>query len=145
MADYIDKELNEAVTLLKENNFTCVLYSGKAVYTSSERGIKPLINWLSDNISKQGFYAVDKVVGKASAFLYVLLGVKEVYACVLSRSALKILEKYRIRVQYEKLTDYIINRAGTNMCPMEKTVLEIDNPDEALIKLKEKLKTINSK
>ena len=31
---------------------------------------------------------------------------------------------------YDKTVDHIINRAGTDMCPMEKAVLDVNNADE---------------
>lgn len=55
--------------------------------TSTERGVKPLLQWLDGENSVKGFSAVDKVVGRAAAFLYVLLEVKEVYAGVMSEGA----------------------------------------------------------
>ena len=55
--------------------------------TSTERGVKPLLQWLDGENRVKGFSAVDKVVGRAAAFLYVLLEVKEVYAGVMSEGA----------------------------------------------------------
>ena len=94
--------------------------------------------WGSDKEFK-GFCAADKVVGKAAAFLYVLLGVKTVYAPVMSRGAIDTLERYDIQSLYDCSVDKIINRAGTGICPMEETVWDISSPEEALIAVKIKL------
>ena len=74
----------KAKTLLAEGGYTCVICGGDKVYTSHERGVKPLLELLEQGAELKGFSAADRVVGKAAAFLYVLLGVSAVYAGVIS-------------------------------------------------------------
>ena len=64
--------------------------------------------------------------------------VKEVYAEVISESATDIFGKNRIPFAYGTIVDKIINRSGAEMCPMEQTVVGIDNPDDAFVALKQK-------
>ena len=66
---------------------TCAIVGEDTVLRSKERGIKPLMAWLAAGEDCVGAVAADKVVGKAAAFLYVLLGVAEVHANVMSESA----------------------------------------------------------
>jgi hypothetical protein len=87
------------------------------------RGVKPLVIWLSSGEDFHGFSAADKVIGKATAFLYVLLGVKAVYASVISEGALDVLTKNGIDTQYGCVVEHIINRAGDGICPFEQAVL----------------------
>jgi hypothetical protein len=47
-----------------------------------------------------------------------------------------------IDCEYEVLTEKIINREGTDICPMEKTVFGCDNAEEAYGLLKNKLKEL---
>ena len=136
--------LLQAICLLESDNLTCVLCKEEDVFKSSERGIKPLLGWLDDGISKSGFCAADKVVGKAAAFLYVLLGIEELYANVISTTAVEVLSQYNIKIHFNTKTDYIINRAGNGRCPMESAVLNINDPDTALMALREKLQQIKS-
>lgn len=131
--------VKKAIEILNKGEYTCVLCGEDTVYTSMERGVKPLLDWLDDHKEFKGFCAADKVVGKAAAFLYVLLGVETVYAPVMSRGAIDILERYDIRFFYDCSADKIINRAGTGICPMEETVWDISNPEEALKAIKIKL------
>lgn len=121
------EDLKKAIRVLNEEQYTCVLCKGGAMYKSTERGVKPLLDWLNSGMEMKGFSAADKVVGKAAALLYVLLGVKEVYAHVMSESAIDILEKNSIHVQYDISAEHIINRAGTGFCPMEKAVWDIED------------------
>lgn len=69
--------------------------------------------------------------------LFVLLGVGEIYAVVMSRSAKKILDGHGIKYSCGEEVEYIINRKKDGMCPMEKAVMDIDNPAEAPTKIKE--------
>ncbi len=85
-------DLERAKSLLSGSEYTCVLCLDDMTFTSTANGIKPLNWWLRDGCRFEGFSAADRVVGRAAAFLYVLLGVKEVYADVLSESAIGVLD-----------------------------------------------------
>ena len=130
----------KAVEMLGQSSFTCVLCKDDNVYTSTKRGIKPLLEWYNKGISMQGFCAADKVVGNAAAFLYVLLGVDEVYALVTSESAIHTLERNGIKIQYKLCVKEIINREGTGRCPMEEAVDGITEAKEALVAIRRKVK-----
>ncbi|MCM1285882.1 MAG: DUF1893 domain-containing protein [Acetobacter sp.] len=113
------------------------------MYSCDKRGVKPLLDWIDRGLDLKGFSAADKVVGNAAAFLYVTLGIKEIYANVVSRSAVETLEKYGIKIQYNELAEYIINRAGTGKCPMEDAVKNAVSPNEALMAIRIRLKELN--
>ncbi len=127
-----ETDIIKARRMMEEQQLTCSFVSGESVYISQERGVKPLLDCYKEKKMTSGFSAADKVVGKAAAFLYVLLGAKELYAQVLSKPALEVLQKNGIAVSYGQLTDAINNRAGDGFCPMETAVLLIEEPLEAL-------------
>lgn len=139
-------DLDNALEIFRNGNFTCVLCKDDKVIKSNETGIKPLINLIENKTDCKNFSIADKIVGKAAAHLYILMGISNVYANVISKSALELLEKNCISVQYDILTDSIINRKGNDICPMEKAVLNIsdENHEEAFIKIKEKIKKLQS-
>lgn len=85
------------------------------------------------------FCAADKVVGRGAAFIYLLLGVKELYVGVISEAALEILENAGIRVTFSRLVPRILNRTGDGFCPIESCVMNIGDSQEALVAIKEKL------
>ncbi len=126
------ENLEKAVQMLRSRGLTCAFVKGEKVYISKERGVRPLLECYHGNAMEQGFSAADKVVGKAAAFLYVLLGAKEICADVVSRPALDTLHKYDIYVNYGVLADAIRNRTDTGFCPMETAVRDISDPAEAL-------------
>ena len=127
----MQRNLEQAKTLLIEQQLTCVVLCETRTYTSTQRGIAPLMQWLKEGVDMQGAYVADKVVGKAAAYLYVLLGVREVYAAVISRPALDVLQRYNIGIVYDMLVPAIRNRTDTGFCPMETAVLDIDDANEA--------------
>lgn len=65
-----------------------------------------------------------------AAGLFVKCGIIAVYAKVLSKSGKEFLEKHGVYYEYETLTNNIINRDGTDICPMEKAVGNLDDPEE---------------
>lgn len=132
--------LEYAVSKLREKNLTCALYNGEQFYSSTERGVKPLLDFLSSGLSFSDFSAADRVVGKAAALLYARLGVSEVYADVMSCSALRVFEEQGIRSCCGETAEGILNRTKTGLCPMESTVLSIDDPVLAEKAIRAKLK-----
>lgn len=137
------KDLEKAKELLLSGAYTCVLCRDKEIVTSRLRGVKPLVAWYETKQNLNGYSAADKVVGKATAFLYVLLEVKAVYAGVISRSAFQVLDKYNVKIKYGELVDNIINRQGDGICPFEFAVLGIENPTTAYEAILKKMREMN--
>ena len=130
-------DIEQAKQLLTDARYTCVICRDDDIHTSEKRGVAPLIELLDSRIDVRGYSAADKAVGKAAAMLFVLLGVSEIYATVMSRSAKKILDGHGIKYSCGEEVEYIINRKKDGMCPMEKAVMDIDDPAEAPKKIKE--------
>jgi hypothetical protein len=149
MQEYITNAKGNAIRQLKGNSdFTCVICEADEqlkTYTSTERGVKPLLGWLETKKPAAGFAAADRVVGKAAAYLYVLLGAAYVYAPVMSAKALAVFKKYGIAADYDTCPDGIINRAGNGPCPMENAVANVATPEEALAAIKSKLREMMTK
>lgn len=134
------KALERAKALLTEEGYTCVLVKGEKTVTDRRRGVQPLLSLLDSGEDYHGFSAADKVVGKAAAFLYVLLGIGELHAGVLSRHAAAVLEESGISFSYDTLVGAIRNRTDTGYCPMETAVLEIREPSAAPEAIRKKLR-----
>ena len=83
------------------------------------------------------------VLCKATAFLYVLLGVQEVYAGVISQTALEVFAAHGIHVEYETVVEYIRNRSGDGICPFEETVLGIEETEKAYEAIRLKMAEMN--
>lgn len=137
-------DLNTARNHLDSGNYTCVLCKGADVRFATDRGVKPLLNWLDSGMDFRDFSAADRVVGRATAFLYCLLGVRTVYAGVMSRPAAAVLEENGIEAHWGTLVDGIINRRGTGPCPFEAAVMDIRDSREALAAIRAKMAQMNN-
>lgn len=104
-----------------------------------------MMEFITAGINLNGFSAADKIVGKAAAMLFVSVGVREVYACVMSEQAVKVFLKYGVQHSCDTLTQAIINRTGTGLCPMEQAVKDIENPSEAFDAVKPILDILKKK
>ncbi len=139
----MSSNLERAVKLLKTGNYTLTAVNDEMELTFMQRGVKPLLGLLENKQSLNGFSAADKVIGKAAAFLYVMLNPDEIYAGVISRAALHVLTENHIHVQYDILTEAIRNRTNTGFCPMETAVRNTIHPDEAIIQIYDSLKKLS--
>ena len=84
-------------------------------------------------------------MGKAAALLFVKCKIKRVFAKTLSEHAKRVLELYGVYYEYETLTPKIINRDGTDICPMEKAVFGTDDVEEAYLIFQNKLNDLRNK
>ena len=121
---------------------TCAASDGKTLLTSEKRGVAPLLGWLEQNYDFSAFTVADKVVGKGAAFLYLLLRAKYLYAAVISRPALELLKHNGVFVTYTTCVPAIRNRDNTGFCPIESVVLDCNSADDALLKIKARLKEL---
>ena len=128
----MEQKLKKALDLLNSGDYTCVACKEEVVYTTTQRGVAPLLNWLDSKTDLKDFSAADRVVGRGAAFLYCLLGVKEVYALVMSRPAAEVLQSHGILADAGTFVEGIVNRTGTGPCPFEAAVMDIQDTQEAL-------------
>ena len=140
----MNKDLERALEVLEKENYTCVLCKEEKLLSSRRRGVAPLLELLDSGEQLGGFSAADRVVGKAAAMLYVLMGVKCVHARVMSEGAKQVLINAGIDCLYNELVPAIFNRTNTGFCPMETAVHHIDDPRLAPELIKERLRQLNS-
>ncbi len=106
--------------LYKTGASLVVLYKNgncKEYYQNRIKDIKEILN--KDKNALKDAIIADKVIGKVAGSILVLAGVKEIYADVMSKYAISVLEENNVKFEYKTLTDYIQNNEKTRMCPME--------------------------
>ena len=123
-------DIEKAKKIFCSGEYTCVLCKGDIVFTSTSNGISPMLDFIENKTELCGFSAADKIVGKAAAILFVYAGVSQVYADVMSKQAVDFLASHNVKYSFGKLADKIINRSGTGICPMEKTVEKISSASD---------------
>ncbi len=129
--------LDKAKEMLKDHSLAIV--KNEKVYLSDLKGVKPLLDFLKNNVNLEGFSLADKVIGKGVAFLILKAKIKNVYTKIISKPALDLLIKNDIEVYYDLLVENIFNRTKTDLCPIEKVVLEVNDVDIAYQKIINKL------
>jgi hypothetical protein len=85
---------------------------------------------------------IDKVIGKSAALLLIYGQAQAIHAQIISEHALNSLRQSQMHVSYDTLVPYIQNNDRTGMCPMEATVLNIDDPFEGLLALRVKIQEL---
>ena len=140
----MNSDLVKAKKILQDTGATCVLCRGRSRVESDLRGVKPLLELLDLGMDFSGYSAADKVVGKATAFLYCLLGVRAVYTPVISEAGLAVLQEHGIQAEYDLCVPAIFNRRRDGFCPMETATRNITAPEEALSAIVHALEQLRS-
>lgn len=122
----------------------CLCKDGKCIF-SDKRGIAPMMEFIAAGKDLSGYSVADLVVGKAAALLFVKCKIKSVFAKTLSFGGKDILEQNGVEYTFETLTDKIINRTKTDVCPMEKAVCNTSDPEEAYLLIRAKLNSLTGK
>ena len=135
----MDKDFQKAKEEYNKGQYTLVICKDEDIVTSDITGIKPLINLIEEKKEYKGYSAADKIVGRAAAFLYTLLEVKNLYGEIMSKGATEILKNAKINFEYKTLSDFIENRKKDGMCPMDEAVKNINDPKEAYEAIKQKI------
>lgn len=103
-----------------------VLYQNgeiKEYYQNRIKDIKDILK--NDETALKGAVIADKVIGKVASSILTIAGVKEIYADVMSKYAIPVLEENNIKYDYKNLTDYVQNNSKTGMCPMENKYKDV--------------------
>lgn len=111
--------VQDLIHILHNEHCACVIQN-EEVKKFHNRGIMDLYG-LYDNEPDflRGAEVADHVIGKAAAALLIAGGAKQVYADLISLSALVLLREAGIPTEYEQVVSYIQNHRLTDWCPME--------------------------
>jgi hypothetical protein len=129
--------ISEARRLIKSGEVSCVVIrEGAIIHTADGRGVKPLLELYNNEPEKlKDSCVVDKIIGKAAAMILILGGSASVFGEVMSVSARDYLTKRGIRHNFGRCVDVITARDKTGICPIEKSVLTVDDPKEGIVNI----------
>lgn len=137
--------LTKAKNLIENTPAVFAAVSDDETLTSEKRGIAALLGFFEKGQSFERFSIADRVIGKAAAMLMCMMGAKTVYAKLISHHALTYFEENRVTVTYGELCDYVKNRTGDGICPMEEVALKKSVTTKNLvIKLKQRLEELKT-
>jgi Domain of unknown function (DUF1893). len=131
-----------AKSLLK-NDISFALVGKRDIITDTRHGVMPLLARAEENFF--GYLAADKIVGEAAAWLYALTKPDAVVTFIITTKAKQILNTAGIPCFYDKEVPITLGKDGMSRCPIEESVLDVCNPQCALEKIKEKIKTFSAK
>lgn len=117
-----------------EEGITCVIIKNKKlIYKGSGRGVKPLLKAYDQDVNIiAGAKVYDKIIGKAAAMILVDSCASEVYGEVMSLPAYDYLKAHNIKASFDRRVDFISNRTGDGMCPLENAVKDISDAKEGI-------------
>ena len=117
--------MKQLIDILHNEELTLVVRSADGeLHRFTQRGVKDLLALVTERpkILRDAIIAEGRV--------------KQVHADVMSEPALELLEKHNVTASYSKLVDHIINRTGTDWCPMEKLSRDENDPVVIIEKIK---------
>jgi hypothetical protein len=131
-------DLELAKLRLKARDLTLVIVKGKKViFESKSPGVRGLLKAI-EKLDKELFESsiADKIVGRAAAMLCAYFKSASVFAVVISKEGVKVLENHNIPYEFEICVPNILNREQTDVCPFEKLTASIKSPKEAYERLR---------
>ena len=118
--------------MLKNDLSFVIVKNGEIIFESREGGVKKILETVRDYGQKLANSALaDKVVGKAVMLIALKAGFDSIYAKIISKSALDIASKVNKSLVYDEVVEFIMNRDGTDICPFEKGVKFVEDPETA--------------
>lgn len=125
--------MNKYLDILEKTGNSLMVYkNGVLIFASSLKGIRPhleAINELGPEL--EGTLMVDKILGRAAAFLMIYSKADEAIAAVVSTPGKMVLEKYGIKCSYQTEVPHIKMENGVIYCPFESMVQGIEDPVDA--------------
>lgn len=124
--------MDDLVNILHSGNHSLVVANGD-ICTFDQRGIADLYDlWCNDPGFLDGASIADKVIGKGAAALIILGHATELYADIISESALDLFHGSPVKVCFGKKVPHIVNRSGDGICPVETLCRDCKTATECL-------------
>ena len=134
-------ELEKAMTAVKNEGCTCALTLGNVIFKSKDKSVRSLLDWMNSGNNYMGYMLADKIVGKAAAFIMIAMGIREIYAQVISEPAKALLEKEHVVVNADLVE--ILDKDKAEKDPLERAVESYENAAEALMPIELALIRLN--
>ena len=138
---------SEAVKMIRNNRAECVIVKDNRILVVERgRGVAPLLKIYDNNSSEMnGAIVVDKVIGRAAAFIAIAGKSRAVYGRLMSEDALELLKKHNIKASWTQLVPKILNQKRDGLCPLEDSVLGLDDPQLALKAMRKRISELRKR
>lgn len=123
--------MDSLIEILHSSACSCVVRNKGRVERYYNRGVKDLYTlYTADTQLLSGADVADKVVGRAAASIMILGGVRRAYADTISQLALELFAQNNVEISYNQVVPHIINRAKTDLCPLERATKDLESLEE---------------
>jgi hypothetical protein len=128
-----------AVQAVTEGASVAIAKGGRLLAKKNGHTVRPLVEALEEiGEESRGATVADKVLGRAAALVLCASGVAAAHGIVMSAPGKKALEASGVRHSCDHLVDFIANRTGDGMCPIEQMSLSYSDPAAFLAAIREK-------
>lgn len=131
-------DLEKAKEIFEKENCTLVIVKDESIIKSKEKGLSKLIELINNDEDLTDYTVCDNICGRAASFLYVLLGVKEVYAKTMAKLSIQILDRAEIKYSAESFVENLLD-SENQTDKMELAVLRSGTPLKAFEDIKKEL------
>ncbi|MGE5541500.1 MAG: DUF1893 domain-containing protein [Bacillota bacterium] len=104
--------------------------NGSVLSKKRGRGVRPLLEAVSEVGDVLGASLADRVVGVAVAKLSAYLGLRAVHGTLASEPAVQVLESAGVGISHDRLVPRILNRDRSGPCPIESMAIGALSPKE---------------
>lgn len=138
--------MNQYLEILEKTENSLMIYKeGELIFESDLKGIRPHLKAIDElGLELEGTLMVDKILGRAAAFLVIYSKASEAITAVLSTPGKQVLDKYGLKYSYKEEVPHIKMENGVIYCPFERMVQGIEDPIEAYEAIVEKMNSFKT-
>lgn len=125
-----NRQAEKMLNALDEQGVGMIIENNGETTTYCLPGVQDLLHLTADEPERlKGAVVADKRVGKAAACLLIEGGVKRVNTPLVSTPAKQMLQAAGILLYAREEIPLMVNKDGTDLCPMEKKLLDAKTPE----------------
>ncbi len=126
-----NRHAEQMLSALEEQGVGLIVENNGESTTYCLPGVQDLLRLTAEEPERlKGAVVADKRVSKAAACLMIEGGVKRVNTPLVSTPAREMLEKAGIAIYAREEVPLMMNHEGTDLCPMEKKLLDAKTPEQ---------------
>jgi len=126
-----NRQAEKMLNALDEQGVGMIIENNGETTTYCLPGVQDLLHLTADEPERlKGAVVADKRVGKAAACLLIEGGVKRVNTPLVSTPAKQMLQAAGIPLYAREEIPLMVNKDGTDLCPMEKKLLDAKTPEQ---------------
>lgn len=129
-------DIEKAKEIYNSGDYSFVLVKGEDIIKETQKGLEPLVKLAEGEKDFTDYSICDRITGRAASFLYVLLGLNEVYAVKMAKLAVQILDRAEIKFGAGGFVETVLDENMSDTDKFEKAVLRSGSAINALNDIK---------